>query len=291
MIERLTVIGVGLIGGSLARALRSAGVVREIVGCGRDAAHLERARALGVIDRYEREPAKAVAGADMVAVCAPVGAMRSLFEAIRPGLDANAVVTDAGSVKGEVVYEARAVFADAMDNFVPGHPIAGTEYSGVEASFAELYRGRRVILTPTDETRADALARVTAMWEAAGAAVTHMTPDHHDQVLAATSHLPHVLAYALVDTLAGGDSEEIFSYAGGGFADFTRIASSEPAMWTDIVRANRPAVLAALDRYLGRLTHLREAIGGGDDTEMKACFERAKAARDRFVAGQGGNDA
>lgn len=289
MIKRLAIIGVGLIGGSLARALRAGGAVNEVVGCGRDEAHLERARALGVVDRFETDPARAVEGADMVVVCTPVGAMQQVFAALQAGLEDGAVVTDAGSVKGEVVHVARAAFPRGTGHFVPGHPIAGTEHSGVEASFAELYRGRRVILTPTGETRPDALARVAAMWVATGAMVTRMTPEHHDRVLAATSHLPHVLAYALVETLASGpDRDEIFSYAGGGFADFTRIASSSPDMWTDIIRANRKEVLAALDHYLERLMRLREAIGTGDDAGVKARFTHAKQARDRFASGGGG---
>jgi prephenate dehydrogenase len=285
VIARLTVIGVGLIGGSLARALRAGGAAGEIVGCGRDPSRLARAKKLGVIDRFETDPAKAVAGADAVVVCAPVGAMAELFAALRPGLAPQAVVTDAGSAKGLVVEAARAAFGGDFARFVPGHPIAGTEHSGVEASFAELYQGRRVILTPGEETVPDALARVTAMWEASGATVTRMTPAHHDEVLAATSHLPHVLAYTLVEALAvETDPEAIFAHAGGGFADFTRVASSDPAMWVDIVRANRTEVLAALDRYLARLTRTREAIDASNYDALQTSFARAKAARDRFTA-------
>jgi prephenate dehydrogenase len=248
LIGRMAVIGVGLIGGSLARALREADAVGEVVGCGRDAAHLERARVLGVIDRFKLDPARAVAGADMVAVCTPVGAVGTMLAAIQSGLGADTVVTDAGSVKGEVVRAAGAAVPRACEsflgNFVPGHPIAGTEYSGVEASFSDLYRGRQVILTPTADTRKEAIARVRRMWEVAGATVTEMDAAHHDRMLAATSHLPHVLAYALVDLLAAmEDSEEVFAYTGGGFRDVSRIASSAPNMWVDIVRANRPELV------------------------------------------------
>jgi prephenate dehydrogenase len=231
MIERLCVIGVGLIGGSLARALRAAGQVREIIGTSRNADHLRRAVELGVIDRFDTDPARAVQGADMVFVSVPLGAMGSVFAAIRHSLDKNAVVTDGGSAKSSVVADVRRALGEIPPWFVPGHPIAGTERSGVEASFAELYRGRRVILTPLPETDSKAVARVRAMWEATGAVVREMDVAHHDEVLAATSHLPHVLAFALVDSLARmSEQREIFEYAAGGFRDFTRIASSDPVM-------------------------------------------------------------
>lgn len=284
MIERLAIIGVGLIGGSLARALRAAGAVDEIVGCGRALANLQRARALGVIDRLTQDPADAVAGADLVFIAVPLGAMRDVFASIRDQLDARAVLTDGGSVKGSVVADALAVFGHAPPCLVPGHPIAGTEHSGVEASFAELYHQRRVILTPLPETDPEALRRVTLMWEQCGAEVTCMSVAHHDEVLAATSHLPHMLAFGLVDALARmRENDEIFRYAAGGFRDFTRIASSNPVMWRDICLANREALSAMLARFGIEMTDLAESIRQADGDRLLTIFERAKSARDRYV--------
>ena len=288
MIQQLTVIGVGLIGGSLARALRRAGFVGEVVGCGRSLGNLQRARELGVIDRYHQDPAQAVAGADLVFIAVPLGAMATTFAAIRDHLAPGAILTDGGSVKGSVVADARQVFGQLPPRFVPGHPIAGTEQSGVEASFAELYRNRRVILTPLPETDPVATAQVQAMWEACGAEVTQMAVDHHDEVLAATSHLPHLLAYGLVDSLARlRENDEIFRYAAGGFRDFTRIASSHPIMWRDICLANREALGQMLARFQRELAELAADVEGGDGEALLAVFERAKAARDRYVGSQG----
>ncbi len=288
MIRQLTVIGVGLIGGSLARALRRAGFVGEVVGCGRSLGNLQRARELGVIDRYHQDPAQAVAGADLVFIAVPLGAMAATFTAIRDHLASGAILTDGGSVKGSVVADARQVFGRLPPRFVPGHPIAGTEQSGVEASFAELYRNRRVILTPLPETDPVATAQVQAMWEACGAEVTQMAVDHHDEVLAATSHLPHLLAYGLVDSLARlRENDEIFRYAAGGFRDFTRIASSHPIMWRDICLANREALGQMLARFQRELAELAADVEGGDGEALLAVFERAKAARDRYVGSQG----
>ena len=283
VIKQLTIIGVGLMGGSLARALKRAGAVGEVVGAGRDAAHLQQAQALGVIDRFDTDLAAAVRGADMVVVAAPVGAMEAVFRAIAPALAADAVLTDVGSTKGSVVDAARAAFGVLPAGFVPGHPIAGTEKSGVEASFAELFEKRRVILTPTETSSSDAVARVRAMWEQAGATVTETSVAHHDEVLAATSHLPHLLAFTLVDTLATlDDKQEIFEYAAGGFRDFTRIASSDPRMWHDICIHNEPALLKILDRFEADLDRLRQAIADNDGEYLLKVFTRAKAARDRF---------
>ena len=288
MIQQLTVIGVGLIGGSLARALRRAGFVGEVVGCGRSLGNLQRARELGVVDRYHQDPAQAVAGADLVFIAVPLGAMATTFAAIRDHLAPGAILTDGGSVKGSVVADARQVFGRLPPRFVPGHPIAGTEQSGVEASFAELYRNRRVILTPLPETDPVATAQVQAMWEACGAEVTQMAVDHHDEVLAATSHLPHLLAYGLVDSLARlRENDEIFRYAAGGFRDFTRIASSHPIMWRDICLANREALGQMLARFQRELAELAADVEGGDGEALLAVFERAKAARDRYVGSQG----
>ncbi len=282
MIRRLAIIGVGLIGGSLARALRKAGYCGEIVGSGRRPEHLQEAVDLGVIDRFDTDAAKAVAGADMVVVCVPLGAMEAVFHRIAPALAPDAVVTDAGSAKASVVAAVQAALGRLPAWFVPGHPIAGTEKSGVSASFAELYQGRRVILTPLAETDPAATAKVESMWRAAGALVQCMGVEHHDEVLAATSHLPHVLAFQMVDTLARmSDEDEIFRYAAGGFRDFTRIASSDPVMWRDICLANDRALLKILERYQQDLTELAGAIKAGDGDRIEAVFRHAKAARDR----------
>jgi len=284
MIERLCVIGVGLIGGSLARALRDAGACREVVGAGRNPAHLQTAVDLGVIDRYETDLARAVAGADMVLVSVPLGAMAAVFSAIKGHLAGHAVLTDAGSAKGGVIEAARQAFDGVPAFFVPGHPIAGTEQSGVEASFASLYQDRRVILTPLPETDAQATARVRDMWEAAGAEVVEMDPVHHDAVLAATSHLPHVLAYTLVESLTRlGDSGEVFEYAAGGFRDFTRIASSDPVMWRDICLANGDAIQLMIEHFVADLQELTEAIQNRDGQQLLDLFTSARDARDRYV--------
>jgi len=286
MIRRLSVIGVGLIGGSLARALREAGVVREVVGCGRSLENLEKAVELGVIDRYSHDVGEAVEGADMIFVSVPLGAMKGVFEAMRGHLAEDAVITDGGSAKGSVVEDAREAFGEIPGGFVPGHPIAGTERNGVEASFATLYRNRRVILTPLPETRPEALDRVRAMWEACGAEVTEMPVEHHDEVLAATSHLPHMLAFGLVDALARmKENDEIFRYAAGGFRDFTRIASSNPVMWRDICVANAPALSKMLVAFSEEMADLAETIAAGDGDHLLEIFERAKAARDRYIDG------
>jgi prephenate dehydrogenase len=288
VIERLCIIGVGLIGGSLARALRAAGACREVVGAGRNAGNLQAAVELGVIDRYDTDLAQAVSGADMVVVCVPLGAMEAVFNAIKGRLAGDAVLTDAGSAKGSVIAAAQRAFGNVPDFFVPGHPIAGTEQSGVEASFPELYKDRRVILTPLPDTRADATGRVRAMWEVAGAQVVSMDPVHHDAVLAATSHLPHLLAYSLVDTLSRlEDNDEVFDYAAGGFRDFTRIASSDPVMWRDICLANGDAILLMIGRFVDDLQALSEAISNHDGQRLLAVFTAAKAARDRFIEKQG----
>jgi len=284
MINRLALIGVGLIGGSLARALRDAGHVREVIGYGRGLANLQRAVELGVADRVETSLSAAVRDADMVVLATPVGSMAEILGAIAPYLAKDAVVTDVGSVKGTIANAARAALGERLAGFVPGHPIAGTERTGVEASFSSLFVGRRVVLTPLPESSAEAVARVRAMWQAAGAEVVNMSVEHHDAVLAATSHLPHLLAYALVDMLARlDDSREIFAYAAGGFRDFTRIASSDPVMWRDISLANRDAIVNMLKKYRAEVDGLIKAVSAGDGEKLQSLFAHAKAARDALV--------
>jgi prephenate dehydrogenase len=286
VIEKLAIIGVGLIGGSVALALKEEGVVQEVVGCGRGEANLIKAQSLGLIDHYTHDVAVAVKGADMVLLAVPLGAMGDTLSAMHGALADHAVVTDAGSVKGSVVKDLKAVFGEVPGFFVPGHPIAGTERSGAEAAFAELYRNRRVILTPLQETHEDALRRVERMWRYCGAEVVQMSVVHHDEVLAATSHLPHMLAYTLVDSLARmKENDEIFRYAAGGFRDFTRIASSNPVMWRDICVANRDCLNRMLTRFADELHELAGLLQRGDDAGLLEIFERAKQARDRYVDG------
>lgn len=283
LINKLCVIGVGLIGGSLARALKQAGAVNEIVGAGRRLETLERAQQLGVVDHYTTDLPAAVAGADVVVVAVPLGTVYKVFAAIADHLPEQCVLTDVGSSKGSVVEEARRVFGQIPGSFVPGHPIAGTEQSGVEASFAELFQNRRVILTPLPETEAWAQDKVRAMWAATGAEVIDIGVKHHDEVLAATSHLPHMLAYVLVDCLAQMDDRaEIFRYAAGGFRDFTRIASSDPTMWHDICLANRDPLLTALRQFTEDLSRLTDAIENADSQTITQVFQRAKHARDNL---------
>ncbi|MES1932281.1 bifunctional cyclohexadienyl dehydrogenase/ 3-phosphoshikimate 1-carboxyvinyltransferase [Salinisphaera shabanensis T35B1] len=285
--ERVCVVGLGLIGGSIVRALRSKGFRGTIDAVVADDDEARQARELGLVDEPFTDISQAVAKATLVVVAVPLGSMTGVFAGMAGALSADAVVTDTGSTKLSVIREAQACFGDRIGRFVPGHPISGTERSGLDAGFAELFERRRVILTPTPETDRDALARVEALWRAVGAQVSEMDGAHHDEVLAATSHLPHLLAYTLVDTLARmAERTEIFEYAAGGFADFTRIASSSPSLWGDIVTANHDAILPVLDRYIGDLEAVRSAIADGDRDRLTTTFTRAKMARDGFAAGK-----
>lgn len=281
--QRLTLAGVGLINGSLALALKEAGAVAEVVGLGRNPERLQGARDAGIIDRAESDPGSALAGSEMVVVGVPMSAVRGVLDWIAPRLPADTIVTDVGSTKASVVEDADATLGPDFPRFVPAHPIAGTEHNGYEAAFASLFRGRRVVLTPTAATEAAATAKVRALWEACGSRVIEMSVAHHDRMLAATSHLPHLLAYGLVDTLARWDeSGEVFEYAAGGFRDFTRIASSDPLMWRDICFANRSALLETLEHYRADLENLTSLIRNGDEAGLEAVFQHAKTIRDRY---------
>ncbi|MCG6871828.1 MAG: prephenate dehydrogenase/arogenate dehydrogenase family protein [Gammaproteobacteria bacterium] len=284
MIQHLVIIGVGLIGGSLARALKASGKVERISGIGRNRQHLERARELGVIDTAHTG-FEVVAGADLVVLATPVGCMEALLGKLAPHLGPDTVITDAGSVKTTVVDAARAQLGEEkFPRFVPGHPIAGTERSGVEASFAELFEAHRVVLTPAPETATAAVDTARAMWEATGAEVVQMDAASHDRIFAETSHLPHLLAFALVDCLAQlEDRHEIFEFAAGGFRDFTRIASSDPVMWRDICVANALPLGATLERLQAQLARAARAIQSGDGDWLEDSFARAKAARDGLL--------
>jgi prephenate dehydrogenase len=282
-VDTVCIIGTGLIGGSLALAIRQAGFCKEIIGAGRTEATLIKAVELGVIDRYDTSISNAAQDADIVVVCVPLGAMHAVFEQISAAEIENTIITDAGSAKQSVINEAELVFGEKFQNFVPGHPIAGTEQSGVGAAFPELYQNRRVILTPTENTSFDALEKVRAMWQSAGAEVETMSAEHHDLVLAGTSHLPHLLAFGLVDCLNNlEDVDEIFRFAAGGFRDFTRIASSDPVMWRDICLSNRDEVMVMMRRYSAEMEKIYRALEAGDGEKLREIFERAKQARDAF---------
>lgn len=283
-IKQLAIIGVGLIGGSLARVLKQKKACGRIIGFGRNTEHLQAAVNLGVIDEFSLTVASAVREADVVVLATPLNTTEPLLRAMRGYLSNDVVVTDVGSAKGSVVAAARLTLSGLFPRFVPGHPIAGKEKSGVEAADASLFNSRRVILTPLPETAVQALEKVTRMWELAGAEVVQLDVEKHDEILAATSHLPHMLAYALVDCLAGmQERDEIFRFAAGGFADFSRIASSNPQMWHDICFANRKQLLNVLDIFNEYLTDIKTAIKNENRNELLEIFTRAKQARDRFT--------
>jgi prephenate dehydrogenase len=278
---RLAVIGVGLIGGSFALALRQAGKVSRVVGVGRNRANLDLARERRIIDSTVPDAATAARDADVVFVATPVGQFPAIFAQLK---NSKALITDGGSTKRDVVAAARAVLGPKIGQFVPGHPVAGAEKSGASAAAADLFKGRRVILTPLKENPPASVAQVQALWEACGARVTRLDPDEHDAVLAAVSHLPHLLAYALVHDIAGrGNAEQLFSYAAGGFRDFTRIASSHPEMWRDICIANRDALLAELARYSAQLGLVEKLLQAADAGALEKLFSEARDARDRWL--------
>ncbi|WP_422416445.1 bifunctional prephenate dehydrogenase/3-phosphoshikimate 1-carboxyvinyltransferase [Pseudomonas sp. GZD-222] len=283
MIGRLVVVGLGLIGGSFAKGLRESGLCREVVGVDLDPQSRKLAVELGVVDRCEEDLATACVGADVIQLAVPILAMEKLLARLAQLDLGQAVLTDVGSAKGNVVRAAREAFAKQLAYFVPGHPIAGSEQSGVEASNAALFRRHKVILTPLAETDPEALALVDRLWRALEADVEHMQVERHDEVLAATSHLPHLLAFGLVDSLAKrNENLDIFRYAAGGFRDFTRIAGSDPVMWHDIFLANREAVLRTLDTFRSDLDALRDAVDAGDGHQLLGVFTRARVAREHF---------
>lgn len=287
LIERLAIIGLGLIGGSLARALRrpGQGQAGHISAFDRDEAALQQALAAGVIDDYAPDLKAAVADADVVVLATPPAATAKLLAEAGAALKPGAILSDVGSVKGRLAVAARVALGPRLPRFVPGHPIAGTEQSGLAASFAELFDGRRVILTPLPETADEARQSIAAMWRAAGAEVVTMAAGEHDRILAASSHLPHLLAYALVDCLAQRpECDAIFNAAAGGFADFTRIASSNPELWHDICFANRAALLANLADFARHLERTRQAIEDEDGAALLDMLQRAKHARDEYAA-------
>lgn len=285
MIQRLAILGVGLIGGSLALALKQQGLVQEVVGYGRSLGNLQQALHLGIIDRIETDAQIAVTGADMVVLAVPIAAMRDLLTSIRPVLSHEAILTDVGSAKGCWVEDVLTVWQGAWPtNAVPAHPIAGAEKSGAIAAKADLYQQRKVIITPHTQSSAEAIAKVEAMWRATGADVRQMTVSEHDHIFAWTSHLPHLLSFALVDLFSQQDSvPTLFDYTAGGFRDFTRIAASDPTMWRDIMQLNHQYISQALSAYQQQIARYQHYLQQGDWSALYDAFERAKHTRDTYL--------
>jgi prephenate dehydrogenase len=278
------IFGVGLIGGSVALALKRNNPALHIVGIGRTGEGLQAALDLGVINQIETNPAQALINADMVMIAAPVAQTANIFHAIAPHLGDNTVITDVGSTKSDVIADARKILGEKFTQFVPGHPIAGAEKSGVAVAKADLFDGKNVVLTPTETTSANALNQVHALWGSCGAKVSEMPASQHDSIFAAVSHLPHLLAFALVNDLASRpNAEQLFGFAASGFRDFTRIAGSSPEMWRDISLANRDALLEELGAYQRELTQMQSLLENNDSAGLQALFERASTARNDWA--------
>ena len=285
LFERVALIGIGLIGSSLARVLRRDSPGTAIVACARRDETLDAVRRLGIADEATDDPAAAVAGADLVVLATPLSAYAEVAQRIAPALKPGAILTDVGSVKEAVIREIGPLLPPGV-HFVPGHPVAGTEHSGPEAGFAELFRDRWCILTPPPDTAPEAVAAVTALWELAGMRVVTMAADHHDKVLAVTSHLPHLIAYTIVSTATDLEDDlksEVIAFSAGGFRDFTRIAASDPVMWRDIFLRNREAVLEMLQRFNEDLTTLQRAIRWGEADTLEEHFTRTRAIRRSII--------
>ena len=281
---KVAIFGVGLIGGSFALALKKAGAAGRIVGAGRSLRSLERACELGIIDSYATSAAEAVSEADLVLIAAPVAQTGAILAAIRPHLKPGAVVTDAGSTKGDVVAAARVALGSRIACFVPGHPIAGREQNGPDAAIADLYVGKKVVLAALPENAAADVERVALAWRLCGAVIHALSAQEHDRVFAAVSHLPHLLAYALVDDIAHKPHADLlFQYAASGFRDFTRIAGSSPEMWRDITLANQSAMLTELDAYLTQLGRLRTMLAARDGAAIEAVYANAQQARHNWI--------
>ncbi|AEG00296.1 prephenate dehydrogenase [Methylomonas methanica] len=287
MFKRLCVIGTGLIGGSIARAARAQGLCEEIVAFGgreKNLPNLQLAQQLGVIDRFYTDMGQALAEADLVIVATPVGSMRNIFELIKPHWHPQALYSDAGSTKGSVVAAVEAAFGHVPNNFVPAHPIAGAERSGVDASQADLFKNRRLIITPLENTDRQFVEKLSNFWRQIGSSVSLMSVEHHDTVLAATSHLPHILAFTLVGLLGRKDEQrEIFKYAAGGFKDFSRIASSDPTMWQDICLANKREIIPLIQQFKAELSHIEQLLTNDQAEQLFDTFTYARDARQRFL--------
>ncbi|EKF17805.1 prephenate/arogenate dehydrogenase family protein [Nitratireductor pacificus] len=289
LFDKVALIGIGLIGSSLAHAIRRAGLAGSVTVSTRSGETLERARVLGLGDRYESDASEAVRDADLVIVSVPVGASGAVASAIAPALKPGAIVTDVGSTKASVIAQMQPHLPESVQ-FIPGHPIAGTENSGPDAGFAELFDGRWCILTPLEGTDPAALSRLTAFWERCGAMVDTMDPGHHDMVLAIVSHLPHIIAYNIVgtaDDLEAVTKSEVIKYSASGFRDFTRLAASDPTMWRDVCLHNSEAILEMLARFSEDLSALQRAIRWGDGDKLFDMFTRTRAIRRSIIeAGQ-----
>ncbi|HEX8479039.1 MAG TPA: prephenate dehydrogenase/arogenate dehydrogenase family protein [Telluria sp.] len=284
MFDRVVIIGAGLIGGSFALALREAGAARHIVGLGRSKEAMARALELGIIDEIATNPADAMRGAELVLIAAPVAQTATILVSLLPHLEAHTIVTDAGSTKSDVVAAARAVFKERVSQFVPGHPIAGSEANGPDAATANLYHGKKTVLTPLPENNEADVEKVAAAWRACGAVIHRLTAEEHDQVFAAVSHLPHLLAFALVDDIAAKPhADQLFRYAASGFRDFTRIAGSSPEMWRDISLANRDALIGELDAYLAQLANVRAMLAASDGAALESVYANAQRARCAWI--------
>ncbi len=282
-VKRLAIVGTGLIGASFAAALKKNGYTGHIAGCARTASTLDKALALGLIDSATTDYAEVVRDADLVMLAVPMLAMRPALEAIKPVLPAGCIVTDGGSVKGPFIKDARDVLDDCT-HVVPAHPVAGKEFSGVEAADASLYRGHTVILTPLQDNDPDSVRTVTELWRMCGAFVETLDWQTHDRILAATSHMPHVVAFSIVAMLAQSPTcEDVFRYSAGGFRDFTRIASGDPVMWRDICLSNSDEIGEILDKVSEQLNHVRELIGRSDAEQLEALFSNAKTTRDKLI--------
>lgn len=285
--NRVAVIGVGLIGGSFALALKAAKCCGHVAGAGRGAANMKLALERGAIDSIAVDAAAAVSDADLVLLSTPVAQFEKILLSISPKLKPACIITDAGSTKRNVVAAARAGLGRKIAQFVPAHPIAGAEHSGAAAANAELFRGRRLVLTPLEENRKQDIETIDKLWTAVGARVSRMTPEEHDDVFAAVSHLPHLLAFALVSELsARADAAKLFGYAAGGFRDFTRIAASDPEMWRDICVANRDRLLHELHLFEKKLKTIGTMLEAGDAASLEKLFDEARAARGRWLSGE-----
>ena len=282
--KKLVIFGVGLIGGSVALALKKAQFTASIIGVGRNKSSLNEALNLGVIDSAETDIAKALDGADIILIAAPVAQTSGILQSIKPHLNSKTVITDAGSTKGDVLTCAKTVLGEQYNQFVGGHPIAGAEKSGVSAAKFDLFIGKNIVLTPSAETSNDAIASATQLWQACGANVSQMSAESHDSIFAAVSHLPHLLAFALVDDIAARpNAAQLFSFAASGFRDFTRIAGSHPEMWRDISLANKTALLNELSAYQLELNQLKQLLENEDGVGLHALFERASIARNNWA--------
>lgn len=297
--NKLVIFGVGLIGGSVALALKKAGLSTHIVGVGRSIESLQTAKKLGVIDKAETNIQDACLDADLILIAAPVAQTTAILQSIKPHLSTQTVITDAGSTKSDVITAARIVLGEKFNQFVGGHPIAGAEKSGVTAANADLFVGKNVVLTPDNlhniqddvlqvnhhaASRASKIARVAEMWKTCGANVTEMSAENHDKIFAAVSHLPHLLAFSLVDDIAKRpNAEQLFSFAASGFRDFTRIAGSHPEMWRDISLANKTSLLAEITAFQAELTLVKRLLENNDGAGLQALFERASVARNAWA--------